>query len=306
MGEILSETKDLMKEYMNRSVFDETQILFYLYKPENNKLITLNFKDVSRTKGKLFLITHGWIEDTTDEDWYIIMAKALIGKFPDSKVVVVDWGSSSNKYLYALSAARTKRVGGLIAKRLVELVVKYKFPVKNIILIGYDLGAHVSGYAGSSFHEATNETLSEIIALDPSGFLFEGKTGEYRLDETDADNVMVVHTSSFLLGYADQCGTIDFYPNGGYSQPGCQAWNFVCNHQRSYQLFISAISTPKAFPTKKCLGSDEFNLGKCVDENLFFGNISETRRGKYYFVTTDNPPYHNLPSRTSKFLRRWG
>nr|CAD7419130.1 unnamed protein product [Timema poppensis] len=47
-----------------------------------------------------------------------------------------------------------------------------------------------------------------------------------RLDPSDAKLVDVIHTdgkSIFLLGYgmSQPCGHIDFYPNNGKEQPGC-------------------------------------------------------------------------------------
>lgn len=66
-----------------------------------------------------------------------------------------------------------------------------------------------------------------FIALDPARPNFEGNTADERLDKTDANFVDVIHTNSapFLFGgagYRGQLGHVDFYPNGGEYQPGCE------------------------------------------------------------------------------------
>lgn len=56
--------------------------------------------------------------------------------------------------------------------------------------------------------------------LDPALPLFIGPAG-LKLDETDAKYVDVIHTDAGNKGKWERCGHIDFYPNGGYSQLGC-------------------------------------------------------------------------------------
>ena len=63
--------------------------------------------------------------------------------------------------------------------------------------------------------------------LDPARPQFEGSHVEARLDKTDANFVDVIHTNSapFLFGgagFRGQLGDVDFYPNGGEYQPGCE------------------------------------------------------------------------------------
>lgn len=48
-----------------------------------------------------------------------------------------------------------------------------------------------------------------------------------RLSETDAEYVEVIHTNgdTFVMGGSgslQRMGTVDFYPNGGWLQPGCK------------------------------------------------------------------------------------
>ena len=62
--------------------------------------------------------------------------------------------------------------------------------------------------------------------LDPAGPFFEFKHPDTRLDKTDADFVDAIHTDTKTLvvkgfGTIQEMGDVDFYPNGGYLQPGC-------------------------------------------------------------------------------------
>lgn len=51
--------------------------------------------------------------------------------------------------------------------------------------------------------------------------LFVTTNSDAKLDSSDAAFVDVIHTNAAWKGQYQTCGHIDFYPNGGYSQPGC-------------------------------------------------------------------------------------
>ena len=58
--------------------------------------------------------------------------------------------------------------------------------------------------------------------LDPAGPFFANEHKDVRLDATDADFVDVIHTDSDFCGLPQMSGHIDFYVNGGETQPyGC-------------------------------------------------------------------------------------
>lgn len=66
------------------------------------------------------------------------------------------------------------------------------------------------------------------VGLDPADPYFQGTDVRVRLDPSDAAFVDVIHTdgSSILqlgFGTMQQMGHVDFYPNGGVHQPGCDA-----------------------------------------------------------------------------------
>ena len=58
--------------------------------------------------------------------------------------------------------------------------------------------------------------------LDPAGLYFTIVGPEVRLDPSDAEYVDVIHTGAVVFGTVrTDAGQIDFFPNGGYHQPGC-------------------------------------------------------------------------------------
>jgi len=52
--------------------------------------------------------------------------------------------------------------------------------------------------------------------------LFMGVAESRKLMKTDAQLVDVFHTNSFFQGKPSHIGHIDFYFNGGITQPGCE------------------------------------------------------------------------------------
>ena len=57
--------------------------------------------------------------------------------------------------------------------------------------------------------------------------MFEGYDGKVRLDKSDANYVDIIHSNGESLivggfGTWEAIGHVDFYPNGGRAQRGCQ------------------------------------------------------------------------------------
>ena len=72
-----------------------------------------------------------------------------------------------------------------------------------------------------------NLTRSPIFvsALDPACKYFEATHLDARLDSGDAQCVDVIHTDSDDSGLEQPLGHLDFYPNGGEDQIGCQLFD---------------------------------------------------------------------------------
>lgn len=195
-----------------------------------------------------FVITHGYqntggneSNNFKPETWMSNMAQALRDRNPNANIIVVDWqdganpeGGLINEALrgaivggtagaarggltnYLKAANNTREVGGKIADKLIELGVK---PEKTT-LIGHSLGAHTSGFAGTEYQNKTGQKINRIIGLDPAGPGFEIPSAENRLDPTDAEKVITLHSSK-VLGHDDAIGSVSVFINwDDWAQPG--------------------------------------------------------------------------------------
>lgn len=84
------------------------------------------------------------------------------------------------------------------------------------------MGAHIAGAAASKFYQTTNKThkIQRITALDAATFPFAPNL-VHHVQEKDAVFVDVIHTDAWVYGSVFGIGTVDFWPNGGRTQPGC-------------------------------------------------------------------------------------
>jgi len=65
------------------------------------------------------------------------------------------------------------------------------------------------------------DPIDFVSGLDPAKPLYESNGPDERIADGDAKFVDVIHTNSDTLGLHAALGDIDFYPNGGKSQPRC-------------------------------------------------------------------------------------
>lgn len=139
----------------------------------------------------------------------------------DCIVICVDWENGATFPNYVRAAANTRLVGKQLAMLLRNLQQHKGLNLMRTHVIGFSLGAHVSGFAGAEL-----PGLSRITGLDPAGPLFEAQHPKVRLDSSDAEFVDVIHSNGENLilgglGSWQPMGHVDYYPNGGRVQTGC-------------------------------------------------------------------------------------
>ncbi|XP_072295608.1 lipoprotein lipase [Eucyclogobius newberryi] len=231
---------------------------------------------------KTFLVIHGWTLSGMFESWVAKLVTALYEREQTANVIVVDWLNTAQNH-YVVAAQNTKVVGQEIAHFIDWLKEATNMPFDNLHLIGYSLGAHVAGFAGSH----ANNKVGRITGLDPAGPDFEGEHAHRRLSPDDAHFVDVLHTFTrgslgLSIGIQQPVGHVDIYPNGGRFQPGCnlrgsleKVANFglfaisdavKCEHERSIHLFIDSLLNQKeAARAYRCSSNDVFNRGMCLN-----------------------------------------
>jgi len=201
-----------------------------------------------------------------------------------------------------------------VAKKTANIIknlVKWNgLDVKTVTLIGHSLGAHTAGDTGMNLQrdQEVGEKPGKIIGMDPAGpgyrgitvpvadILNDGKNNDNdnsdkdrRLDHTDADFVVAIHTDTDWLGNPNQLGHVDFYPNGGKDQPGCLT--IVCDHGSSYKYVIESIESKTKFLATACESYSNYKDCECNNvlyPQLPMGYFTPKQTtvdgiGKYYF-----------------------
>lgn len=255
------------------------------------------------------VVIHGYL-DRGNQTWVHNMTQELLLR-DDGNVLVLDWGQGAANINYLQVVANTRLVAKMAAamiRRLMQIGAR----ASSFHLIGHSLGAHIAGYIGKEIPH-----IARITGLDPAGPGFINTPTEVRLDPSDAIFVDVIHTNARPLeemgfGYPDPCGTVDFYPNGGRSQPGCYVslydrlagllmgrpiiQVFACDHMRALHLFMESINGMCEFRAQRCqdwrtLAPEQCQPCNVTEDCVTMGYDVENATGVYYLETRPRAPY---------------
>lgn len=302
-----SKSKDGPVKFNMRKTLDLEQEGCYLQTGKRECLEECGFNATAKS---IFII-HGWTMSGMFENWMHKLVSAVMQRETEANVVVVDWIPMAQQ-LYPDAVNHTRSVGLSIAAMLDWLQDEAELPLGNVHLIGYSLGAHVAGYAGTF----VRGTIGRITGLDPAGPMFEGAEEQKRLSPDDADFVDVLHTYTrealgVSIGIQQPIGDIDIYPNGGDVQPGCAlgdvlavAGNFMevvkCEHERAVHLFVDSLMNKDHLSYAfQCTGPDRFKKGICLScrknrcNNIGYNarKMRKRRNSKMYLKTRADTPF---------------
>jgi len=208
----------------------------------------------------------------------------------DFNVFTVDWGRGAGTPNYILARNRVNEVGVVVAQ-FIEFLHTNGLPFSAVGIRGHSLGAQVAGAAGK---RTVRGRIASIVGMDPAGPLFSLDDPANRLHHTDADYVESIVTDGGRLGFQWPIADATFYPNWGFTQPGCGIdLTGQCGHDRSIAFLVESINPQQIFGAIRCRGLDDIRDRECV--------ISGTSRrlggepvqdgpgivGSVYFLTTN-------------------
>ncbi|XP_025417426.1 pancreatic triacylglycerol lipase-like isoform X2 [Sipha flava] len=320
------DTKFLVMTRHNRS-----DLTYITYGDQHVSLKNSNLRPELPTK----IIIHGFKGSGRDKVARLL-GNALLD-LADVNVVFVDWEKGAAGPAYALAAANTQLIGRQLAILIADMVALSSDP-QHIHLIGFSLGAHVAGFAGKALKAIENVSIGRITGLDPASPLFRQMltASLSSLGKDDAAFVDVVHTDGARIwsegfGLFNPIGDVDYFPNGGLDQPGCEQIrgsvivsrfegttnsSVVCNHLRALQFFLEnlkAVSDPDAcqFTSFPCpAGWSAFQRGECFPMNctdsncvtMGFAASQSKLRGPLYLTTRDSSPFCGRQMKASVLL----
>lgn len=109
----------------------------------------------------------------------------------------------------------------IIADYILELLTKTKEPHLDIHFLAYQSGAEIAAKAARRIETEKNHKINRITALSPT-YDQDPRDENLILKTNDADFVDVTHTYLTDRKEKADMGHVDFYPNGGLVQPGCE------------------------------------------------------------------------------------
>lgn len=87
---------------------------------------------------------------------------------------------------------------------VINALVGYGLNLSELTLIGHSLGSHLAGLTAKKLN--FTQKVGTIIGLDPASPGFSVSNIENRLDKSDADYVLIIHTDIAMYGMIEPIG----------------------------------------------------------------------------------------------------
>ncbi|KAK0168032.1 hypothetical protein PV327_001873 [Microctonus hyperodae] len=284
-----------------RSINLNRDVKFHLYTRQNPLTpYILEFENEINLANSQFHIEyptiiyiHGYTESASSKSSTAILNAYLQRSIYN--VILVDWVNLAAAPHYDFAAENTKLVGSYIAKFVNWLESQKRIVIEDLHVIGFSLGAHVAGFMGKNL---TPKKIGRITGLDPAAPLFQNENINNRLDKTDATLVDIIHTSTNhgACGIRESIGHVDFYPNRGFKQPGCEFdsdGSNICSHRRAWEFYVESVLSPYGFSASQCQSLQMINEDNCNKSNdAFMGfGVEKKTRGIFTLKTNSKPPF---------------
>ncbi|XP_050544948.1 uncharacterized protein LOC126907580 [Daktulosphaira vitifoliae] len=248
------------------------------------------FTDRSDT---LKIVIHGFGSNPQEKNIEVLRNAYLNGTI-DRNVLMVDYsptiGNVSDAVMveYQIDYVKAVRCALPVAAKAIanmaEMTLNTIPGIKKIHLIGHSLGGQISGEVGTLMQKK-GKIIDRISALDPAEPLF--KLGP-KLSPQSAGFVDVYHTNIANKGYTTTLGTVDYYINNAYKQPGCIHYKnedeiLSCSHGSAPYYFAKSINDNEIITTQcndiKDIITKSYLILKKIDD-FSDNNLSSTCQRK--------------------------
>ncbi|KAH8318567.1 hypothetical protein KR067_011700, partial [Drosophila pandora] len=174
-----------------------------------------------------------------------------------------------------------------VSQLVILLHKNFDVPLEDILLVGFAEGAHLAGGVAAKVHADLGHKPLHLTALDPTS----GASLQHALSPSDAEFVEVVHTNSGGAGTWETLGHVDYYPNGGTTQPGCS--DAACSHERAFELLAEMWSPANDFVSAVCGSVETMSAQNCRWSSLKMGQRGGDRPspGVYFLETRQSSPF---------------
>ncbi|KAJ0175090.1 hypothetical protein K1T71_009231 [Dendrolimus kikuchii] len=264
---------ELLNE-IQRNPANNLYLLFTRRNPDSAQTLIIN--DASSIKSSNFnrnhptiVIVHGWLGNQ-NTGINPLIRDAYLAK-SDTNVIVLDWRRLALSG-YATAASGVPAVGRGLGQFIRFLIQVTGIRYSSIHLIGFSLGAHLVGNAGRELEGK----VARVTGLDPAGPLWSLNSN--RISANDGVFVEAIHTDGGYtaggIGIGSAVAQVDFFPNGGVSQPGCLL--NVCNHNRAWELFAATV-TYNHLIGRKCSNTLQISMNTCRVNHIFYIRLNKIK-----------------------------
>ncbi|RWS29102.1 pancreatic triacylglycerol lipase-like protein [Leptotrombidium deliense] len=285
---------------------------------------TINKISSFRSEKPLRVIIHGSFDGLDNGHWMTDMKDKFLQR-DDENVILCDWSKGASANLPDQRMTNIRMLGSKVADVLKDFIKLKNVKPEDIHVIAHSLGTFAADVIGRQI-----QNLGRISALDPGGPNFDVLPIDMRLDSSDALFVDAIHTdventslSLYGRGTAVAVGHMDFFPNGGSNQPGCNVQRFedliirpigegvrrfvACHHYRAIDYFMETIlptSSNCLMLAYKCDNYTNYLDGKCAScdksgidcaemgfKSIDYFKDDDKMPKKFYITTNRRKPY---------------